>query len=145
MTVVQIATDMRRIITEEEFLNWPRDGRRWELVDGEAKEVPAGHEHDAIGMQVAVLLKPFVRGQGVVAGAQAGFRMRTGNIRSLDVAFTLKERLPDGKPSKGFENLAPDLAVEILSPSDDVADLPRKVNEYFTSGTQQVWLLEPET
>ena len=137
-------TTTRVRLTEDQFLHLPRDGRKYELVDGEAQEVPAGHEHDAIGIQVALLLKPCVKGRGVLAGAQAGFRMRSGNIRSPDVSFTLKERLPGGKPSKGFEDMAPDLAVEILSPSDDVADLPRKVNEYFMSGSQQVWLLEPE-
>ncbi len=144
MNTSQVVNHTQAWVREEEFMHLPRDGRKWELIDGEAKEVPAGHEHDAIGIQVAVLLKPFVRGRGVLAGSQAGFRMASGNIRSPDVSFTRKERLPEGKPSKGFEELAPDLAVEVLSPNDDVADLPRKVNEYFQSGAEQVWLLEPE-
>ena len=91
MAVAQATPAARRKMTEEEFLRLPDDGRKWELVDGEAREVPAGHKHDAIGIQVAVLLKPHARGRGVLAGSQAGFRMTTGNIRSPDVSFTRKE------------------------------------------------------
>ncbi|BCW95324.1 MAG: Uma2 family endonuclease [Fimbriimonadales bacterium] len=136
----------RRRLTEEQFLRLPDDGRKYELVDGEAKEVPAGHEHDVIGMRLgAKILGCDSSRQGYVAGSQAGFRMANGNIRSPDVVFTRKERLPDGKPSKGFEAGAPDLAVEIVSPSEDATDLLRKIGEYFESGAQQVWLLFPET
>ncbi|MBI3945832.1 MAG: Uma2 family endonuclease [Armatimonadetes bacterium] len=136
-----IATDR---MSEQEFLHLPDDGRKWELVDGEAKEVPAGFEHDVIGANVIALLAPHARGKGFVAGSQAGFRMVTGNIRSPDVSFTRKERLPDGRPTKGFAPFAPDLAVEVLSPGEDFLDLPRKVAEYFASGAQAVWLLEPQ-
>jgi Uma2 family endonuclease len=136
----------KRRLTEAEFLRLPDDGRKYELVDGETKEVPSGHEHDVIGMRLgARILGCASSRRGYVAGSQAGFRMVNGNIRSPDVAFTLKERLPGGKPSKGFEDGAPDLAVEIVSPNEDAADLLRKVGEYFASGAQQVWLLFPET
>ncbi len=134
-----------RKLTEEQFLRLPDDGRKYELVDKEAKEVPAGHEHDVIGAGLIARLVPVAKERGYVAGSQAGFRMTNGNIRSPDVAFTLKERLPDGKPSKGFETGAPDLAIEIVSPNEDIADLLRKIGEYFASGAQQVWLLFPET
>lgn len=135
-----IATAKRKM-SEEEFLRLPDDGRKLELVDGEAKEVPTGFEHDAIG----AMLMPHAKGRGFVTIAQAGFRMADGNIRCPDVSFTRKERLPDGKPPKGFAELAPDLAVEIISPNEDAADVFRKLGEYFASGSQQVWLLQPET
>lgn len=137
-----IATRLK--LSEVEFLQLPRDGRKYELVDGEAREVPTGLEHDAIGAVIVALLMPHVRGRGFMSIAQGGFRMASGNVRCPDVSFTRKERYPDGRPPKGFGEGAPDLAVEILSPSDDFADLPRKVNEYFASGAQQVWLLEPD-
>ena len=145
MAVAQAIPAARRKITEEEFLRLPDDGRKWELVDGEAREVPAGHKHDAIGIQVAVLLKPHARGRGVLAGSQAGFRMTTGNIRSPEVSFTRKERMSGGQPSEGFEDFAPDLAVEIISPSEQPDDMARKVAEYFGAGAAQVWHLFPET
>lgn len=133
-----------RKLTEEEFLRLPDDGRKWELVDGEAKEVPAGFEHDVIALHVGVMLAPYAKGKGFVAGSQAGFRMASGNIRSPDVSFSRKGRFPDGKPPKGFANFAPDLAIEVIFPGEDVLDLPRKVAEYFASGASAVWLLDPE-
>lgn len=140
-----ISAPVKAPMTEDEFLRLPSDGQKWELVDGEAKAMPAGHEHDAIGAIIISLLVPHARRRGFVAGAQAGFRMSGGNVRSPDVAFTLKERMADGRPAKGFEAFAPDLAIEIISPTEDYADDFRKLGEYFASGAQQVWFLEPDT
>jgi Uma2 family endonuclease len=146
MRASTLPSKRKRKLTEAGFLRLPDDGRKYELVDGEAKGIPTAHDHAVIGMRLgARILSCASSRRGYVAGSQAGFRMLSGNIRSPDVAFTLKERLPDGKPSKGFEEGAPDLAVEIVSPNEDAADLLRKVGEYFASGAQQVWLLFPET
>src|SRR4029077_20231770 len=61
--------------TEEEFMRMPDDGRKYELVDGEAKEVPGGVEQDVIGAHLIVLFHPFTKGRGFLAASQAGFRM----------------------------------------------------------------------
>src|SRR5439155_23476399 len=92
-----------------------------------------------------VLFHPFVKGRGYLAGSQAGFRMQSGNIRSPDVSFTLKTRFPSGRPPKGFGDFAPDLCIEIISPSEDWTEMNRKIEEYFAAGAQQVWHLFPET
>lgn len=107
--------------------------------------MPTGHRHYVLTAQLIARLVPHAKGRGYVAGSQAGFRMVNGNIRSPDVAFTLKERLPSGEPSEGFEGVAPDLAVEVISPSEQLPDILQKVGEYFQSGAQQVWLLFPES
>ncbi len=132
-------------MTEAEFMRLPHDGRKYELVDGEVKEVPTSFEHDAIVMHLAVLLQPFAKGRGFLTGSQAGFRMQDGNIRCPDVGFTLKTRLPDGKPPRTFATVAPDLAIEIISPTEEAADIQRKRSEYFASSAKQVWYLYPET
>ena len=132
-------------MTEEEFLRLPDDGRKWELVNGDAKEVPTSYEHDIIGITVAALLRPHAKGRGFIAGAQAGFRMVNGNIHCPDVSFMRKSRLTDGRPSKGFQDGAPDLCVEIISPSEEPAEMRQKIAEYFASGAEQVWHLFPET
>jgi Uma2 family endonuclease len=136
---------VRPRLTEDEFLRLPDDGRKYELVDGEAKEVPGGVEHDVIGAHIIALLMPWARGKGFIAGSQAGFRMHSANIRSPDVSFTRKERFPEGRPPRGFGDFAPDLCIEIISPSEDREEMMRKVQEYFASGAQQVWHLFPET
>ena len=135
----------KRYMTEEEFLRLPDDGRKYELVGGEAKVVPAGFEHDIIGATVIALLRPHAKGRGFIAGSQAGFRMTSHNVRCPDVSFTLKSRLPDGKPGKGFGEEAPDLCIEVISPSEEQAEIDQKVREYFASGAQQVWQMYPET
>jgi len=137
-------TTAKRKMTEEEFMRLPDDGRKYELVDGEAKEVPAGVKHDAIVAHIIVLLAPFVKNLGFLAASSAGFRMVTGNIRSPDVSFVLRERLPEGKPPKGFMDGAPDLAIEVISPNEDWVDMGRKLGEYFMSGAKQVWLIDPD-
>jgi len=135
----------KRKLTEEEFLRLPDDGRKYELVDGEAKEVPAGLKHDAIVMRIGFLMYPFAQKVGFLAASSAGFRMVTNNIRSPDVSLILRERLPEGELPEGFMDGAPDLAVEIISPNEDWVELGRKLGEYFMSGAKEVWLVDPKT
>ncbi len=145
MLLTQKRKHRRRRLTEEEFMRLPDNGRKYELVCGEAKEVPAGFEHDTIVAKLIAYLVPKTGKRGYITASQAGFRMVSGNIRSPDVAFMLKERLPEGKPPKGFAEGAPDLAIEVVSPSEQTPDILQKVGEYFESGAKQVWLLFPET
>lgn len=132
------------LLTEEEFLRLSDDGRKYELVEGEAREVPAGVLHDAIVMRVGFLMYHSAQKVGFLAASSAGFKMVTGNIRSPDISLVLRERLPEGKPPQGFLEGAPDLAVEVLSPNEDWAELGRKLGEYFASGSKEVWLVDPE-
>jgi Uma2 family endonuclease len=132
-------------ITEEEFMRLPHDGRKYELVDGEVIAVPAGMRHDEYGARMIFLLYPYTRGRGALCGSQAGFRMADGNIRAPDVSFTRRERLPDGKSPEGFGDAAPDLCIEIVSPSEEMADMERKLREYFAAGAKQVWHMFPES
>jgi Uma2 family endonuclease len=144
-TVVGKRRRRTRKLTEAEFMRLPDDGRKYELVDGEAKEVPTSLKHDVIGMRLAFSLMPHLSDKAYFTGAQAGYRMASGNIRVPDVGVILKQSLPDGKLPDGFGDRAPDLAIEIVSPTEDMPDLLRKVGEYFESGAQEVWLLFPET
>ncbi len=137
-------TTAKRKMTEEEFMRLPNDGRKYELVDGEAKEVPAGFEHDVIVMRIGFLMYPFAQKVGYLAASSAGFRMVTGNIRSPDVSLVLYERLPEGKVPEGFMDGAPDLAIEVISPNEDWAEMERKIGEYFASGAKEIWLIDPD-
>ncbi len=134
----------RRVISEEEFLRLPDDGRKYELVNGEVKEVPAGIRHDTIVARIIGMMFPTVGKKGVIAASSAGYRLASGNVRSPDVSFIRNERLPEGKLPVGFGEFAPDLAIEVLSPTEDASELLRKIAEYFESGAQQVWVVDPE-
>ena len=131
-------------ITEGELLRLPKDGRKWELVDGRLKEVPTKFEHDQIIFRLLMLLGPYMMDQGGISTGQAGFRMTGGNIRVPDISFTRKARLPGGQVPNDFGNVAPDLCIEIISPSEERADMARKVREYFAGGAEQVWHIFPE-
>jgi len=134
----------KRRWTEQDLLRLPNDGRKYELVNGRLKEVPTGGRHGKIGVELVVKLYPFSKPWADLYDSSTGFRMHGGNIRSPDVSLMRRERLPEGKPPVGFIDGAPDLAVEIVSPSEDQKDLLQKVGEYFESGAQEVWLLFPE-
>lgn len=137
-------------MTEDEFMRVPKDGpgnptaAKYELVDGRLKEVPTQFSHDKIGLNIIFLIGPYMKGRGAGTMGQAGFRMTGGNIRVPDVSFTRKERLPDGRAPNSFGDMAPDLCVEIISPSEERADMARKVGECFASGAKFVWHVLPE-
>ncbi len=143
-TLMAIVRTRKRKVSEEEFMRLPDNGRKYELVNGEVVEVPAGIRHDALVMRIGVVLHPYTHSRGVLCGSSAGYRLNSGNVRSPDVSFILNERLPEGKPPIGFAEFAPDLAIEILSPSEDASELLRKIAEYFESGAKQVWVVDPD-
>jgi Uma2 family endonuclease len=137
-------------MTAEELLALPTGmGRRYELVQGELKTMsPAGSRHGQIALRLGALLQQFVRshGMGAVVGAETGFILRRNpdTVRAPDAAFIAQARIPSGGlPAEYFPG-APDLAIEVVSPSDGAAEIEHKVNEYLAAGTQQVWLVYPE-
>lgn len=133
--------------TEESLMSLPDNGNKYEIVKGKLKMNPAGFEHESIGARLISALEKFVRENklGIVCGSSAGYWMKSGNFRSPDVSFVGKERLKGFKrPPKGFFKGAPDLAVEILSPSDTVEGLHEKIVEYFNNGSHLVWVINPE-
>lgn len=134
-----------RHLTAEQFLQMPKDGHKYELINGEAKEVPTGGLHGDVTMAVTeLLLLAGLRRLGVMFDSSTGFYMQSGNIRCPDVSFMRRERLPDGVPPRGFVDGAPDLCVEVISPSEDERDSWVKIGEYFESGAGQVWHVFPE-
>ena len=66
MAVAQATLTVRRKMTEEKFLRLPDARRKWERVNGEAREVPAGHRQDVMVINIGAMLKPFARGRGFV-------------------------------------------------------------------------------
>jgi Uma2 family endonuclease len=133
--------------TEDELLALDVEGK-CELVEGELVVTPAGYEHGIIGIRVATALEGFVRPRklGRVAGPDLGCWMKNGSLRSPDVSFIRTERLRRLVADvRRFFPAAPDLAVEVLSPSESLRNMNDKINEYFDSGAQSVWIVDPET
>jgi Uma2 family endonuclease len=136
-----------RIWTDEELLALPDDGK-YELVDGELLYMsPAGARHGRIISRLNVALGTFVnsRGSGDVFDGQTGYRWAAagGNLRSPDLSFVAAGRLEQGIPT-GFIHLAPDLAIEVLSPSERAGEIAQKVAEYLSVGVRLLWVIDPE-
>jgi Uma2 family endonuclease len=141
-----MATTTRRVATEEDLLAMPKDGRKYELVDGEIRVSPAGDRHSVVALELASRLLAFVKEHrlGHVMGADAGFRLPSTNVRSPDVSFVASGRFPDDKPPVDFGNVAPDLAVEVLSPHDRPRHVLDKVGEYLEAGVRLIWVIDPQ-
>ena len=122
------------------------DGRKDELVRGEIVcEPPPSFGHGASSVKIAHLLLRFVeeRRLGVVVG-EAGFVVERGpdTVRGTDAAFVSTERAA-AYSGEGFFEGAPDLAVEVLSPSNTRAKMAEKTREYLAAGARLVWNVDP--
>lgn len=142
-----MATTTRRIATEDDLRAMPKDGNIYELVDGEIRMSPAGDRHSAVALRLASRLLVFVDQNrlGHVMGADAGYRLPGGNVRSPDASFVSTGRFPDDQPTVDWGSLAPDLAVEVLSPRDRPRFVLDKVGEYLAAGVRLVWVVDPAT
>lgn len=116
-----------------------------ELVNGTLVERQMGVREDFLGTWLATQLSLYVvpRNLGLVVTGRPQFRMADGNLREPDVSFTRRDRLPNPLPQIG--GWCPDLCVEILSPSNTVAEMEKKRTEYFTAGCRLVWEIDPRT
>jgi Uma2 family endonuclease len=134
--------------TAEQLLKMADDKRR-ELVRGALFTMaPAGAEHGATVMHVAVPLGMHVRTRqlGEVFGAETGFQIARDpdTVRAPDIAFVRADRLGSG-PGKGFFPGAPDLAVEVISPYDRASHVLSKVHGWLDAGCRAVWLVDPDS
>ena len=139
-----------KLMTADELLEMPDDGSRYELIEGELAELtPPGAAHGFVAANSSGILREFVRprGLGVVFGAETGFVISTDpdTVRAPDAAFVASDRLPEGGLPVTYLRLAPDLVVEVVSPSDTAAEVHQKVCAWLNAGCRLVWVIYPET
>lgn len=138
-----------QLMTAQELLELPRGTSRYELLEGELSYMsPAGHNHGKIAARFTAKLLPFVEEQGLgeVYAAETGFLLgkNPDTVRAPDAAFVSAERLADCPPApEGFFPGAPDLAVEVISPSESYGDVESKVRLWLEAGTRAVVVLDP--
>ena len=134
--------------TVEEVETAPLEGH-WELIDGELVEMtPAGFESSSLGHRIGRIVGNFVDAHrlGRMSGADGGYVLfpDRDTIRIPDVAFVREERLPPAEERTRFLRLAPDLAVEVLSPSDSASEVVIKLEMYREAAVPLIWLVDPE-
>jgi Uma2 family endonuclease len=124
-----------------------RENRLYELVDGVLVEKAMGFRESILAGALIQLLRNFLAGNrlGVVTAPDGMMRLAPRLVRIPDVAFLSWDRFPNRQiPRTPIPALAPDLAVEVLSPSNTDAEMQRKRHEYFAAGCRLVWMVDPD-
>lgn len=121
---------------------------RCELIRGELlPKSPAGYDHGVITMRIARLIADFADAHelGVVMSAETGFLLERDpdTVREADVPFIRAERVPVS-PMPGFFEGAPDLVVEVLSPTDRATAVAEKVDQWLAGGARLVWVVDSQ-
>jgi Uma2 family endonuclease len=136
-----------KLMTAEEFARITDIGR-FDLIDGELISMsPAGGYQGEVASQFvrALLNHSDERQPGKVYTAEASFMLQRDPdvVLAPDAAFVRASRLPPLAERLGFLPVAPDLAVEIVSPSDRMTEVRRKISTYLMLGTPLVVMVEP--
>ncbi len=138
----------KTLLTADDLARMPDDASvQIELDEGELITMPpAGFEHGECENQIMFLLTQHVRKNklGKVVTGDTGFRLNDRTVFAPDVAFIRQERVGAIR-SKSFAKGAPDLAVEIFSPSDGIRQTTRKVKQYLALGCHTVWVVYPKS
>jgi Uma2 family endonuclease len=134
-------------MTAEELFELQDDGLRHELVEGELRTMaPAGFDHGRVALRIGARILAHVEEHllGEVLAAETGFVLARDpdTVRAPDVAFVASERAPSG--TRGFAELAPDLVVEVVSPTDRASEVASKAAMWIDAGVRLVWVVDPQ-
>ena len=127
----------------------PPDGLRYELDEGELVTMTFPRpEHNRVVKQVFLLLHDFLEAHplGELFFPDTGFVLSREpvTLRGPDLSFLRADRARRVDPKPDIDG-APDLVIEVVSPTDSAQDLNRKVHQYLHSGAQEVWVAHPDT
>ncbi|REJ89274.1 MAG: Uma2 family endonuclease [Planctomycetota bacterium] len=137
-----------KLVTAEQYAEMTIDAPV-ELVRGEVVEMTRpGMRHGVVCGRVYYRIEAWaaIGGRGFAATNDTG--VITGRdpdtVRGPDVLYVSKQRLPGGEIPSGLLQVVPDLAVEVLSPTDVWKEVIEKVSEYLAAGVREVWVVDPE-
>ncbi|HWQ32330.1 MAG TPA: Uma2 family endonuclease [Blastocatellia bacterium] len=144
-------TTTSTLMTEEELMRLPDNGHRYELVKGELRETPpTGFDHGRTTYNLSLEIGSHVRRHrlGDMLAAETGFiidRSQEGRVtvRAADIAFVAKGRIPPGTDTSKYLELAPDLVVETLSPSDTAVEIEEKIFDWLNAGVRVALTVNP--
>jgi Uma2 family endonuclease len=137
------------LIDADTYARMSDEGWPTELVRGRVvREPQPTFEHGRVQARIVELLRSEIREAGLdlicVGNVGTLVTEKPDTVRGPDVAVVRRDRVPTGRGS-GFVRGAPDLAVEVVSPSNTAADLQEKVAEYLAGGARYVWVVYPAT
>jgi Uma2 family endonuclease len=141
-------SQMTKLMTADELWQMPGNGRYYELVKGELRpKPPSGGQHGEVTMNLTgpMWTHATTEDLGKIVAAETGFVLLRDpdTVRGSDIAFIRKDRIPAGGLPKKFIPFAPDVAVEVVSPTDRMVEVEEKVAEWLAAGTKLVWVVLP--
>jgi Uma2 family endonuclease len=144
---MMVTAPQTRLMTAEELLELPDDGKRHELIRGELCTMsPASAKHGGFTHDLSLFIGLHVRENalGRVFAAETGFILTRDpdTVLAPDIAFVRADRLPSPEQWEGYLAVPPDLVVEVLSPSDRASEVHNKVMFYLEAGVLAVWVLD---
>ena len=139
-----------RLMTAKEFAMMPDDDARHELVNGEVIELsgPPTPTHGITQSEAVGVLMRFAARCGygeVFIGTGFLITRNPDTVRAPDVALVLADRLPDGDLPRAYFPFAPDIAVEVVSPSDTPLAAHERALMWLDAGSPLVWTLFPDS
>ena len=145
-----MTTEKATLITAEELLTLPDDGKCYELLDGElVGTMPPGGEHALVMVSASFALRAYVRDHalGAVLAGDPGIILHRNpdRVRAPDVCFISRERVPEGGIPQGYLEVVPDFMIEIVSPGDSAGEVQAKLEEWLRAGARLVWAMYPDT
>jgi Uma2 family endonuclease len=140
---------MPALLTAEEFsqIPDPPDGSQQELVRGRIIVMPPPKKmHGYVCATACIVVGGYARSNrlGIVLSNDTGVitERHPDTVRGPDVAFWSSARMPQLKVD-GYIEVAPDLAIEVLSPSNTMKKTKEKIAEYFVAGAKMAWVIDP--
>ena len=141
-------TTKQKLMTADELLRLPKgEGTRYELIRGVLVEkMPTGDPHGDTVVLTSYFLTQYTfdSGYGVTRTGEPGYRLdrEPDTVRAPDVAWIAPGRIPEG--AQGYPEFAPDLVVEVKSPSNSNAEIAAKAAMWLCYGSRQAWVLDPQ-
>lgn len=135
-------------LTAAELLELPDDGQRHELIAGELHSMPpTGESHGRAAVILVFSIEAHVQANnlGLVFVGETGYLLATDpdTVRAADVSFVRLERIEAEGVVTGYRRGAPDLVVEIVSPTDRYTAVEQKAAEWFAGGARMVVVVDP--
>jgi Uma2 family endonuclease len=143
-----MVTTKKKLTTADELASMPDDDLRHELVEGELITMPpasGGHGRIAARIQRQINLFDPDAKLGEAISADTGYMLSRSpdTVRAPDLAFVANKKLKTVQSEYPFPRIAPDLPVEILSPSNTAQEVSRLIDDYLQAGSSLVWVVDP--
>lgn len=137
-----------QLVTADDVWEMAQDNdKHFELIEGIIFHMaPTGFLHGATTSNLTVFLGIHINKHklGTMTAAETGYRLGDNTVIAPDIAFIRADRVPKD-PVEGYLSLAPDLAVEVMSPSNNASEMSRKIDLLMQHGTQVIWIVHPTT